>query len=76
MVLGNIQIPIESVECVNRISMKKSNADTLLQVGEIAFQPAERLFVLEGDSNHLKEITEESSNPDAIVVRMSQEQGP
>jgi hypothetical protein len=44
------------------ILAKKSNADTLLQVGEMAFQPAERLFVLEEDSNHLKEITEEPAD--------------
>jgi hypothetical protein len=56
------------------ILAKKSNADALLQVGEIAFQPAERLFAfLEGDSSHLMEVTEQSSSPDAIFVRMKEE---
>jgi hypothetical protein len=55
------------------ILAKDSNADALLQVGEIGFEPAERYFtLLEGDPRNLKEVPELPTSPDAIVVRVKE----
>lgn len=46
------------------ILARKSNADVLLQVGEIAFTPSERYFTLfESDPHHLTEVFDPPSGP-------------
>jgi hypothetical protein len=55
------------------ILAKNSNADALLQVGEIGFEPTERYFtLLEGDKSHLKEVPELPASLDACVIRMKE----
>jgi hypothetical protein len=55
------------------ILAKGSNADVLLQVGEIAFESGERHFtLLDRGSSDLKEVQERPSNPDACYVRMKE----
>jgi hypothetical protein len=55
------------------ILAKDSNADALLQVGEIGFEPAERYFtLLEGDLTNPKEVPEPPTSPDAVFVRVKE----
>jgi hypothetical protein len=55
------------------ILARDSNADALLQVGEIGFAPAERYFILvEGDRERFAEVPEPPSSLDAYQVRIKE----
>jgi hypothetical protein len=55
------------------ILAKDSNADALLQVGEIGFVPAERYFtLLEGDLRHFKEVPEPPARPGTYCIRIKE----
>jgi hypothetical protein len=55
------------------ILAKKSNADALLQVGELGFKPSERYFaVLEGDREKYAEIPEPPDSRGSCVVRIKE----
>jgi hypothetical protein len=55
------------------ILAKDSNADALLQVGEIAFVPAERYFtLLEGDFRQFKEVPESPAAPGVYCIRIKE----
>jgi len=55
------------------ILAKNSNADALLQVGEIGFSDAERHFVLpDGERANFKEVPESPTSPNAFGVRIKE----
>ena len=55
------------------ILAKNSNADALLQVGEIGFVPAERYFtLLEGNMRHFEEVPELSSRTATYCIRIKE----